>query len=90
MERGSYAREVKRQALRAALVAEWRRLKRDVLSEREALVLNLRVGLSGGPLTQEATARRLGLAVGSIAPNEKRALAKTTAALNLEGHDQVS
>lgn len=75
------AREAARQRWRTLLAPRWPQLRR-LLSEREARVLSLRLGLVGAPLTQERVARRLGLAVGSIAPIEKRGLAKIRAVLD--------
>lgn len=77
------AREEDRRRWRAAILPVWPTLKRR-LSGREAMVLNLRLGLvSNVPLSQAQIARRLGLTANGIAAIEERAKAKIRAAVHL-------
>ena len=75
--RSARNREADRRVLRDRLLPAWTRLRRDVLSEREALVLSLRVGIvSDRPFTHEVIARRLQLSKASIVKIERGALRK--------------
>jgi DNA-directed RNA polymerase sigma subunit (sigma70/sigma32) len=79
-------REAWRKRWRAFLAPHWKRLAREVLDPREAKVLGLRLGMiSDVGLAQRQIARRLHVGDATIAHIEKRALAKVTAALNVEG-----
>jgi DNA-directed RNA polymerase sigma subunit (sigma70/sigma32) len=80
------SREAWRKRWRTLLTPRWRELARDVLTDREAKVLGLRLGIvSDVGLTHAQIGRRLHCASNTIARIEKRAIATVTAALNLEG-----
>jgi len=76
-------REAWRKRWRAFLLPHWKRLENQVLDEREARVLALRLGIVGDVgLSHSVIARRLHLSSGSISVIEKRALMKVRATLN--------
>ncbi len=67
------------------LCAQLRGLIREQLEEREAQVIRLRYGLSGGEaLTQKQTAERIGVSRSYVSRIEKRALEKLRRALEGE------
>ncbi len=64
----------------------WRHLEREVLTEEEAKVLSLRLGVvSDVGLTQRQIARRLHVCEHSIVTIERRALAKVREVLEQLG-----
>lgn len=75
-------REQERSRWRSRIVPHWPRLEREVLTEEEAKVLSLRLGVvSDVGLTQRQIARRLHVCEHSIANIERRAVAKVRAAI---------
>lgn len=84
--KSAVAREAWRQRWRPFVLGQWKHLSTEVLEAREARVLGLRLGLvSNVALSHRQIARRMHTSSTTIATLERRAIAKVTAALHLEG-----
>jgi DNA-directed RNA polymerase sigma subunit (sigma70/sigma32) len=79
-------REQERSRWRSRILPHWRHLEREVLTEEEAKVLGLRLGVvSDVGLSQRQIARRLHVCEHSVVNIERRAFAKVREVLQQLG-----